>query len=87
MVFEHRSLTTIGSRRWQEAVQLTLCSETHVVGCSKGLGLGIVGFALGVSAESRREILLFHILVIVLRSSVIDFYQRFVFPNTWQTCS
>ena len=32
MVFEHCSSTTIESRRWQKAVQLILCSETHVVG-------------------------------------------------------
>ena len=32
MVFEHCSSTTIEPRRWQKAVQLSLSSDTHVVG-------------------------------------------------------
>ena len=32
MVLEHCSSTSNESRRWQKAVQLTLCSDTHVVG-------------------------------------------------------
>ena len=49
MVFEHRSLTTIESRRWQEAVQLTLCSETHVVGFPRVLVWALWDSPLGLA--------------------------------------
>ena len=55
MVFEHCSSTTIESRRWQKAVQLTLCPAKHMLWVPKGLVVGIVGFALEVRADSARN--------------------------------
>ena len=81
MVFEHCSSTTSESRRWQKAVQFTLCSETHVVG-SQGLVVGIVGFALEVRAEFSAKYNFFTCDPLFVEVRCLMFIRRsFFFPT------
>ena len=59
MVLEQCSSTTIESRRWQKAVQMTLSSETHVVG-SQGSCCRHRGIRPWSQSRIQREIQFFH---------------------------